>query len=144
MSYSIDVNILVYASDQNSPFHSRAARFLDACASGHEPFYLSWLTLMGYFRIATHPAIFSHPLAPAEAAANVEMLLSLPHVRLLSERAGFWSTFQEVTRGLEVRGNLIPDAHLAALLRQHRVSVLYSNDSDFQRFSALELRNPLA
>jgi predicted nucleic acid-binding protein len=32
-----------------------------------------------------------------------------------------------------VRGNLIPDVHLAAILRQHGVNVLYTNDADFPK-----------
>jgi len=41
-----------------------------------------------------------------------------------------------------VRGNLVPDAHLAAILRQHGVGALYTNDADFLKFGFLEVRNP--
>jgi predicted nucleic acid-binding protein len=36
----------------------------------------------------------------------------------------------------------VPDAHLAAVLRQHGVKVLYTNDVDFKRFSFLTVINP--
>jgi predicted nucleic acid-binding protein len=40
------------------------------------------------------------------------------------------------------RGNLVPDAHLVALLRQHGVRVLYTNHTDFKKFAAIEARDP--
>ena len=86
MSYSIDVNILLYGSDESSPFHSRAVTFLETCATRDEPIYLCYLTLMSYMRMATHPRIFTNPLTPNEALQNVDRLARLPHVRLISER----------------------------------------------------------
>ena len=73
---------------------------------------------------------------------NVEALTRLPHVRLLAEEEGFWEVYRGVPGEMNVRGNLVPDAHLAALLRQHGILTLYTNDSDFRRFSFLDVRNP--
>ncbi len=98
---------------------------------------------MTYMRIATHPRIFAEPLSSDEALSNVTSLIGLPRVRLLAEEEGFINVYREVTDGLSVRGNLVPDAHLAALLRQHGVTVLYTADADFRRFDFLDIRNPL-
>lgn len=143
MSFAIDVNILLYASDRSSTFSDPAAAFLSECARANEIVYLAWPTLTSYLRIATHPGIFAAPLTPGEAMGNVGALLALPHVRTLSEEQGFWETYQEVARLAPVRGNLVPDAHLAALLRQHWVSTLYTNDTDFRKFPFLRTVNPL-
>lgn len=43
-----------------------------------------------------------------------------------------------------VRGNLVPDAHLAALLRQNGGRALYTRDGDFRKFSFLDVRDPFA
>lgn len=142
MSYSLDVNILLYASDRSSERHDDASAFLASCAEGPELLYLGWPTLMAYLRIATHPRIFDAPLSPAEALGNVAALLSRPHVRAISELDGFADAFTSVTQGMTVRGNLVPDAHLAALLFQHGVRTLYSADRDFRRFATLEVRDP--
>ena len=119
MSYSLDVNILLYSSDASSPFHAKAKSFLESCMSRSDVLYLSWPTIMSYLRIATHPSIFDEPLTPEEAMANVETLLNLPNSRCLAEEDGFWETWRSVTNETSVRGNLVPDAHLAALLRFH-------------------------
>ena len=143
MSYAIDVNILLYASDSSSPLSKTARTFLDHCAGGSEVLCLGWPTLSAYLRLATHPAVFASPLSPDEAESNVDSLLSLPHVRVLSEKEGFWDVYRGVTRGLAVRGNDVPDAHLAALLRQHDVPTLYTNDRDFRKYPFLKIVNPL-
>lgn len=142
MSFSVDVNVLLYASTTESPLHARATDFLSECRQGADLFCLGWPTLMSYLRMVTHPAIVSPPLPPREAAQNVESLVSLSNVRLLAEQEGFWDLYRESTRDVVVRGNLVPDAHLATLLRQHGVKVIYSNDRDFRKFDFLDVRNP--
>jgi toxin-antitoxin system PIN domain toxin len=143
MSYSIDVNILVYASDKTSKHQPSAVKFLQERINDPELFCLSWITLMSYQRITTHPGLFSKPLTPHEAWKNIEDLLSLPQVRVISEEEGFSDYYLQVTTELHARGNLVPNAHLAAILRQHGVNKIYSADSDFRKFKFLKVINPL-
>ena len=142
MSAAIDVNVLLYASDTASSFHRRAAEFLAERAKGPDILYVAWSTVMGYLRISTHPAIFASPLRPEEAVRNAEALLRVPHVRTLAEQDGFWDLYRDVTRTVPARGNDVPDAHLATLLRQHGVATLYTNDRDFRKFDFLKVHDP--
>lgn len=74
-------------------------------------------------------------------------LLDLPRVRIVSEGddgRAFLQAFRDVTTVDIVRGNLVPDAHLAAILRRHEVRRFYTADADFRRFPFLDVRNPLA
>jgi toxin-antitoxin system PIN domain toxin len=144
MSYSVDVNVLLHASNVDSPRHERARVFLEQRVDAPDLFCLAWTTLMGYIRIATHPSVFRTPLSPRDAVENVQALCALPRVRTLSEGDDFLSAYQDVTRGSAVRGNLVPDAYLATLLRQHGVRTLYTADADFHRFPFLEVRDPFA
>jgi len=144
MSYSIDVNVLLYASDQSSDRHAAARGFIESCAANADVFCLAWPTLMSYLRIATHSRIFAAPLTPAEALGNVAALLALPHVRAVSEIDGFLDAYEHVAGRTIVRGNLVPDAHLATILFQHGVRTLYSNDGDFLKFPTLSVRDPFA
>jgi uncharacterized protein len=143
MSFAIDVNILLYASDEHSSLHERAADFLKQCTGGREVFCFAWVTLMSYVRIATHPAIFERPLSHEEAAHNVQALLEIRFCRTLAEEEGFWAIYREVTQNVRAKGNLVPDAHLAALLNQHGIATLYTHDRDFRKFSFLDVRDPL-
>jgi len=142
LSFAVDVNVLLYASDASSSLQPQAIEFLERCVHNRELFCLAWPTLVSYLRIATHPSIFTRPLSHDDAARNVEVLLRAPHVRVLAEDERFWEIYREVSGDVPTRGNLVPDAHLAALLRQHGVSTLWTADRDFLKFSFLDVRSP--
>jgi uncharacterized protein len=142
VSYSLDVNVLLYASDRSSDRHGAARRFLDSCAARPDVLCLTWPTLMAYLRIATHAGIFGAPLSPAEALNNIRSLVALPHARIVWEQDGFLEAYAHVCANVTVRGNLVPDAHVATILFQNGVGTLYSNDRDFLKFRSLEVRDP--
>jgi toxin-antitoxin system PIN domain toxin len=144
VSYSIDVNILLYASNRSSDQYAAANRFMARCAAGPEILCLAWPVLMSYMRIATHPRIFDSPLAPDEAARNVEALVTLPNVRTVAEQDSFLDAYRHVTANQAIRGNLVPDAQLAAILFQHGVRTLYTRDRDFRKFDFFAIRDPFA
>ncbi|MGQ0679098.1 MAG: TA system VapC family ribonuclease toxin [Actinomycetota bacterium] len=137
MSYCVDSNVLLYATDLTSPHYPPAAESLKRLAQKTEIVYLFWPVLMSYLRVSTHPSIFASPLSPVEAADNIKALLALPHVRSPGEEPGFWESYSSVVAGQSVRGNLVPDAHIVALMRQHGVAVIWSEDRDFRRFDGV-------
>ena len=143
MSATVDANVLIYASNTADPHHTPAFELVKRLATGPELVYLFWPTLMAYLRIVTHPAILRRPLTPRAAMANVEALLDRPHVRAPGEIDGFWSIFRAAA-GQRPRGNDVPDLHLAALMRQHGVRLLYTRDRDFRRFDWIDARDPFA
>jgi uncharacterized protein len=141
LSATLDTNVLVYASNEDDPSHEPAKQLLERLARGPDLLYLFWPTLLGYIRVVTHPGILPHPLGPAAALHNVSALLALPHVRSPGEAEGFWKVFL-VTAGRHVRGNEVPDAHLAALMRQHGVRVIYTRDRGFRRLDGIKAQDP--
>ncbi len=143
MSYSIDANLLLYAANEDAGEHSAAVRFLRGCAKDANLLCMTWPALLAFQRIATHPAIFRAPLSPKQAWENVSRLLALPRCQVISEREGFAADYSAATAGLHIRGNLVPDAHIATILRQHGVQRIYTADSDFKKFDFLEVINPL-
>ena len=143
MSYSIDTNVLLYATFESTPQHQAAAAFLGDCRDSSEPLCLTWPVLISYLRLATHTKVWPKPLTPEAAMENVESLLSLPQTRALGEGEDFWASYRRICEGLTVRGNLISDAQIAAILLENDVRVLYTNDRDFRKFDFLEPRNPL-
>lgn len=144
MTAALDTNVLLHASDESSSFHRPAIELLEALASGPDLVYLFWPVALGYLRISTHPAIFQKPLSAAEAMANIDDLVSRPHVRTGGEADGFWDMYQEVATQVRVRGNLVPDSHIVALMRQHGVSTIWSHDRDFLKFPGIKVQDPFA
>lgn len=141
MSATLDTNILVYASNTAHRLHDQATALVARLATGPELVYLFWPTLMGYLRIVTHPGILPRPLSPDEARGNVEALLDRPNIRAPGEGDGFWLHYRSVA-AVPTRGNDVPDAHLAALMRQHGVRTIYTRDRGFRRFDGIDARDP--
>jgi toxin-antitoxin system PIN domain toxin len=144
VSYTVDANVLLYASDESSPLHGAARAVVERLARGPDIAYLFWPTVMAYLRIATHPAIFDRPLSGTEAIRNVEQLLNRPHVQVPGEQDGFWDRYREVARDARPSGNLVPDAHLVALMVENGVRTIWTHDRDFRRFAGIEVHDPFA
>ena len=143
MSVTVDTNVLVYASDAGSDAGGAARELIERLARGPDLFYVFWPALMGFIRVATHPAINERPLTPTEAADSVAALLSRPHVRAPGEGPGFLQVY-ESTAPPVTRGRQVPDAHIAALMRQHGVGTIYTRDRDFRRFDGIKAEDPFA
>jgi toxin-antitoxin system PIN domain toxin len=144
MSVTLDANVLLYASDEASPFHERARTLLQELAAGPGIVHLFWPTVMAYLRLSTHPSVFGRPLPPQEALANIERLLQLPQVQSPGEQDRFWSVFEGAAEDADARGNLVPDAHLVALMIQNGVGAIWTHDRDYRRFTGVEVRDPFA
>ena len=142
MSYTVDANVLLYASDESSPVHARARELVGRLADGPEIAYVFWPTVMAYLRIATHPAVFARPLSIVEALGNIEQLLARPHVRSTGEGEAFWRSFRDAADDALPWGNLVPDAHLVALMVENDVRTIWTRDRDFRRFPRIEVRDP--
>ncbi len=144
MSRTVDTNILVYATDTASPFHGTARALVEHLVAGPGLAYVLWPAIFGYLRIVTHPNILRSPLSSDEAMSNVEALIAPSHVRVAGEGNDFWASFRMVTTDVKPRGNLVPDAHLVALMHEHGVSTIWSNDRDLRKFSDITVKDPFA
>ncbi len=143
MAVSVDTNVLLYALNEDDPRHAVSSGLLEELCNGHETLYLAWPVLLGFLRIASHAAIFARPLTAAEAEDRVSALLSRPNVAAIGERDGFWEEYRATSRDAgPLGGKLVPDGHLAAILKQHGIRTLYTFDRDFRRFTFLQAREP--
>ena len=144
MSVTIDANVLLYASDDRSSRHTSAVALLVRLTAGPGLVYLFWPVAMAYLRIATHPSIFDQPLDPAEARQNLDKLVRRAHVRCPGEADRFWRVYQDLVGDDPIRGNLVTDSHIVALMHQHGVSTIFTADRDFRRFPGISARDPYA
>lgn len=142
MSFTIDANVLLYASDETSRFHVAAKVAVERIASGSEIVYLFWPTAMAYLRIATHPTVFERPLSHDAAIDNLRSLLDLPQVQTPGEQDRFWSRFAAVSVDVRPVGNLVPDAHLVALMLENGVDQIWTHDRDYRKFRGITVRDP--
>jgi toxin-antitoxin system PIN domain toxin len=137
-----DANLLLYAEDTLSPQHRVAVEWWDGCLSGTESVCLCWPVVNAFIRIATNVRLHTRPLTLDEARERVSSWFAQPCVRLVKPTEIHWRILQEQLVASAASGNLVSDAHLAALAVEH-ACVLYSTDRDFARFPALKWVNPL-
>lgn len=139
----VDVNLLVYSYNKTSPHHAPARKWFEALISGDEVFLLPWHSILGFLRITTNPRASEHPFGPEAAVEIVDQWLSQPQVRVAQPGDNHWRILRALAVDGQCRGQLIPDAHLAALAIEHGAR-LATHDRGFARFKGLEVFYPLA
>jgi uncharacterized protein len=138
----VDANLLLYAVDRMSPFHAPAAQWLTDQLNGPRRVGLPWQSLVAFVRISTHPRASATPLDPGAALRHVGDWLA-PEVAWIPTPGPQHATvLVDLVQRYQLRGNLVSDAHLAALAIEHGLT-LCSADSDFARFRELSWSNPL-
>ena len=137
-----DINLLLYAYDAGSPFHSRAAAWWQTCLSGTEPVGLAQVVVFGFVRNGTNKRVFQNPLTPTEAAEHIRSWQAQPVVQILEPQADHVTQVLGLLETLGTAGNLVTDAQLAALAIEHG-AVLHTADADFLRFRGLRWLNPI-
>ncbi len=139
----IDANLLIYASDSSLSQHERTRSWLDEQLSGTVPVGLPWQCLLAYLRITTNPRSISRPQKMSDAWTQVQDWLACEPAWTPEPSEHHRKTMRELCESASVFGDLVPDAHLAALALDHGLT-LCSADKDFARFPTLRWFNPLA
>ena len=138
----VDINLLIYAINKDTPHHSKARKWLEYSLSSDEPFGFAWIVILGFLRIITNGRIMPRPLAPDVALDTIDEWLQQPPSLTIVPSQQHWSIFKEILMPLGTAANLTSDAHLAALAIEHGAR-LYSTDNDFSRFKSLRWTNPI-
>ncbi len=136
-----DLNVVVYAVDEQAPHHEPARAWLEGALSGAETVALAWQVLVGFVRLATHPAVAERPLTTDEAIDLIAAWLAQPPVVVVNPTDRHPAVLRDLLAPLGTGGNLVPDAHLAALAIEHGAE-LVSFDNDFSRFPGLRWTDP--
>jgi uncharacterized protein len=139
----IDANLLLFAVHRRSAFHKTAREWLTETLNGSRRVGFPWQSLAAFLRISTHHRAFERPLEPKDAWARVTDWLASDVAWIPRPTERHQDMLGELIVRYEVRGNLIPDAQLAALALEHGLTVC-STDTDFARFAEVRWENPLA
>jgi uncharacterized protein len=137
-----DANLLLYAYDQSSPFHPKAAAWFENIMSRPGPVILLPAVVFGFVRISTHPRIFMNPLSVAEASAHVRSWLCRKQVRVHDMLLEDVNAALSLLESAGTAGNLTTDAQIAAVALRLDAEV-HTADLDFGRFAGVCFSNPL-
>ncbi len=139
----VDVNLLIYATFKNIEQHDVAHAWLEARLNGLDRVGLPWHSLLGYLRIVTNRRAFPHAVGISDAWAQVDDWLACEVTWIPQPTERHAEVLGQLLQQPTVYGDLVPDAHLAALAIEHGLT-LCSTDGDFARFRELKWQNPLA
>ena len=133
-----DVNVLLAGFRTDHSHHRPARAFLDAARSQTMTLAISDVALASLVRLATNARVFVQPDTVDAVLDYVDALLD-PPAEVIRAGAGHWPRFAGLCRELNLRGNLVPDAYLAALALEQRAQ-LVTFDRGFGRFPRLNWR----
>jgi hypothetical protein len=140
----VDTNVLVYAADEDSPYHTACLGWLEHRRSRADAWYTTWPILYEFLRVTTHPRVMRRPWNIPEAWQFVTTLLVSPGLDVLAATQRHAEVAGQVIVELpHLSGNLLHDAHTAILMREHGIRQICTRDTDFHRFPFLEVIDPL-
>lgn len=137
-----DINLLLYANFSTFPQHKDAKTWWDSTLSGTDQVRIGHVVVMGFLRISTNKKVFNPPLSMDQAVAVVDAWLNQPNVELIAPSETHWTNLKLMLSSGNAGSNLTTDAHIAALAADYGL-IVYSNDTDFGRFSGITVHNPL-
>ena len=138
-----DLNLLLYAFNASAPHHDRARAWWESKVAGGEWIGISWLVLLGFMRLLTGRQLVKRPYSIAEIDRIISDWFAQPNVKLLPLTTRTYGILSELAATHRLSGSMITDACICATVIENRAS-LYSNDSDFLRFTEIAVLNPLA
>lgn len=143
--FVVDTNVLVYAADEDSPYHQPCRKHLDTWRRQPDAWCVTWAILYEFLRVTTHPRVMRHPWTARDAWRFVEALLASPGLEVLVPTERHAAVAARVLDEIpHVAGNLVHDAHTAVLMREHGIRRIVTRDTDFHRFPFLDPIDPLA
>jgi uncharacterized protein len=140
----VDTNVLVYAADQDSPFHAACRDWLEHQRTRADAWYTTWAILYEFLRVTTHPRVMRSPWGVRAAWEFIAALLASPGLGVLVATQRHFDVASQVIAELpHMTGNLLHDAHTAILMREHGIRRVCTRDTDFHRFPFLEIIDPI-
>lgn len=115
---------------------------MEGVLGADRPYAVSELVLSSVLRIATHPRIFVPATPTQQAIEFCEDVRSRANAVVVSPGPRHWPIFRRLCTEAGARGNLVPDAYLAALAIESG-SEWITTDGDYRRFRGLRTRHPL-
>ena len=101
-----------------------------------ETIAFAWTVILAFLRLSTHPAVFPRPLSSEQAIGALERWIAAPPAVIVEPARRHLALLRGLVGASGAGGNLVSDAHLAALALEHGATVL-SFGRDFGRFEGL-------
>lgn len=142
--FVVDTNVLVYAADVSAAEHGRCRSQLERWRTQRSAWFLTWGICYEFLRVVTHPRVLRRPWSPQGAWSFLAAVLASPGLEMLVPTERHRDVVEETLSDVStISGNLWHDAETAILMREHGIRRICTRDTDFHRFSFLEVIDPL-
>ena len=138
----LDTNLIVYAHRSDMPEHFKAQAIISEFIQSEKLFAVAWPSFYEFYRLVTHGKVFRVPSSREQALSVIRSFFEIPYCRVLSHSVAHWENMESLCKEADVRGNLAFDVQIAAIMLDHGVEEVISNDGDFLRFNRLKVINP--
>ncbi len=134
---------MVYAANEDSPFHDASRQALEQARLDPSPSYLTWNVCYEFLRVSTHPNTLRSPWTSSQARTFLGGLLTSPGMALLVATQRHVDVLaQTLAEFPDTRANGMHDLHTVVLMREHGISRICTMDSGFRRFPFLTVVEP--
>ena len=132
----VDTNVLVYASQKQSKFHTQAVTHLDQARQAGQTLWISRQVLREYLSVVTRPqsgqALLPMPLAISDVQTFERTF------NVAEDTPDIFRRLTELLAQVPTGGKQVHDANLVATMLAHVITRLLTfNSSDLRRFSPL-------
>lgn len=138
----LDTNVLINAHRPEADRHVEYRNWLEDLINGPQPYAVSDFAILGMVRVVTNPKVYAKPTPITRALEFADQIRNQPQAMVIAPGAGFWTIFTELCLRVGARGNVVPDAYLAALALENACEFV-TDDQGFRKFPELRWRHPL-
>lgn len=139
----VDTNVLVFSFYQDRPEHRACAALRDRAQQDDAALCIAPQNVAEFYAVVTNPRRVSAPFTASDALTEIEKLLSLPGLTLLSVPPDAVQRLADLLRRRPVTGHKVYDLQLIASMLGNGVRRIYThNTSDFTPFAELEVLTP--
>lgn len=137
----VDANVLLYAANVDARHHTASREWLDAALAGADRVGFDWLVGVAFLRLATSRSVFPSPMSAAAASDQLGDWMAATGAVVVHPSTAHVAVMARLLEPTGSAGNLVNDAHIAALAIGHRAEIV-SYDNDFTRFADVRWRRP--
>ena len=135
----LDTNVLVYAHNQDSPFHSKSLSLVKGAIEGQFSGILAQQNLVEFYSVITDQRRITNPLPPLKAQEIFEDYLRLPF-RIIVPNQETIKILSMFCQKKAVKNGQVFDAYLVATMLSNQIKhIVTVNVNDFKSFTEIKV-----
>ena len=140
----IDTNILVYANNKDSEFHTTCKSIVTKSVKGGIKAAVAIQNLVELYAIITDKRRVENPLTPKKAKDLIEFYNGNENIRIIAPNTGTLDIFMKIISQHNIKSQSVFDLFLVATMLDNNIQGIYTaNSKDFERFKDITVINPL-